>query len=115
MRTLRARDAADRNHGHHPGYEAAVQALRTRSGEPTARFYALIVTLAGGWGPEARRWLRDLGHSGDRLPEWECGERCEAEAVTWAADTTARATMQMVNIAIDELPPDRETLSAPLC
>ena len=36
----------------------------------------------------------------DRLPEWECGERCEAEAVTWAADTTARATMQMVNIAM---------------
>ena len=47
---MRSRDAAHSNNGHHPGYEAAVQALRTRGGEPTALFYALIVMLAGGWG-----------------------------------------------------------------
>ena len=52
-----------------------MQALRTRGGEPIARFYAVVVSLANGWGRDARRWLRELGHSGDELPEWECCER----------------------------------------
>ena len=29
------------------------------------------------------------------MPERECGERCEADEVTWAANTSARVTMQV--------------------
>ena len=44
--------------------------------------------------------MRELGHSGDELPEWECGERCEESDITWAATTSERATMQAVGVAM---------------
>eukprot|EP00937_MAST-01D_sp_MAST-1D-sp2_P007865 g7865.t1 len=37
-----AGDMGRNANAHHPGYAAAVQALRTRGGEPAARFYAVV-------------------------------------------------------------------------
>ena len=62
---LGAAGSARNANAHHPGYAAAVQALRTRGGEPDARFYAIVVSLTNGWGRDARRWLRALGHTGN--------------------------------------------------
>ena len=48
--------------------------------------FPLVASRCNAWGQSAWGWLCHTGHTGDELPEWESGEQCDDEAVSWEAN-----------------------------